>query len=203
VLLVAAAAVWGRVRFRLQLSREPDGPVVVSGALACLRWRRRLPRIGDVAAWLERAAVCGAWPQLPRGFAAHLIGQAAGRRLLARLAWAARGTRIIRFNARARLGTGDAAATGLLIGWCWSVLSLVRPLLRGTTPRVRLEPEFDRPWLEFDVHVAGDVPLGRTLVVAAGVGGVVLRWQIRRIAGTWLHDIKALGRRRREEGVGS
>lgn len=194
---------WGRVPFGLRLSRAADGPLVVSCKLACLRWRRRLPQTSDGTAWLERAAVSAARAELPRGFAAHLIGQAAGRRLLGRLVWVARGARIIQLDAHARLGTGDAAATGLLIGWCWSVLGLLRPLLRGTTPRLRLQPEFDRPWLEFDVRVAADVPLGRTLLVAACAGGEVLRWRIRRIGRTWLQDIKALGRRRRGEGVGS
>jgi hypothetical protein len=202
-LVVAMALLWGRLPFSLRLKRAPDAPVVLFCSLAgmCRRWQ--LSQAGDISAWLERVAACGAWPGRSQSFATHLIGHAAGRRQLARLVGVARAARLLQLDARARLGTGDAAATALLIGWCWTALGLLRPLLGGTAPRLRLEPDFNHPWLELDVQISGDLPLGRTLLVGACVGGEALRWRIRRIAGTWTHDIKAQSRRRRRGGVRS
>jgi hypothetical protein len=196
-----AVLAWGRIPLELRFSCGPEDPPSASCTLAGRRWQYQLPQVVDICAWLEGAVKDpgDVRPAIDLMF----LRTIAGPRQLGRLAGVVRGARIIRLDARARLGTGDAAATAMLIGLGWSALALLGPWLRGAAPRVRLEPEFDRPWLEFDIRANVAVPVGRTLLAAASLATKLMALRLRRIARTWRRDTKAPGKRRRGGGVGS
>ncbi|MDQ7792914.1 MAG: DUF2953 domain-containing protein [bacterium] len=195
-LALASVVAWSWLPVRFSFRLPEGGPGILTVSALGISFRRELgPRV------FQRLSVALTDPgRIADGFSEIPLGEWLGllRAQLPLLRWMLRGTRITEASLSARVGTGDAASTALLVGWCWAGLGLVAPWT-GIRPRLSLRPEYGRSVLEVDFRAAVALRVARLIGFGFRLAWRVLPLIWRRIARPGGSNIR---RESGQEGVG-
>jgi len=99
------------------------------------------------------------------------------------MARALRGLRVDDLELEARLGTGDAAGTALLLGWLWAAAGTALPWLRRhirRRPRLHLEPDFEGASAAVDLRLRLVVRVGTLIGMGVRMGARAAAAALRR-----------------------